>query len=454
MKAALERREGHRAYLTVEVDPQEVEQALERAYRQLARRVVVPGFRPGRAPRVLVERRVGREAVLERALDDLLPQAFARAVEMTGLEPVDRPQIEDLRFAEGQPLRFRAVVTVRPEVELPDYRSLRVPLEVPEVTPEHVQQALERLREDQAALVAVEEPERGVQPGDVVMIDYRGELDGQPLPHGQGEGVWVEVGAGRLLPEFERELPGMRVGERKAFEVRFPEDDPDEGRRGKVARFEVTVREIKRKELPELDDEFARALGYPSLEELRRDVQNRLEQRVRAEAEQALREQVVRQVVDGARVDVPEVMVERRLDQMIDDVRRRVEAARTSLESYLAARGQTVEGLREQLRPQAERAVRQELVLDAVARREGIQASEDDVAREVQALARGSGRSEREVRRLLLHPDVRRALVAQIVRRKTVDLLADLARVEPSPGQPQEHRGAAGASGERGEGGQ
>lgn len=441
MKATLERREGHTAYVRVEVEPEEVTRALERASRQIARRLVIPGFRPGRAPRALVERRVGREALVEEALEHLLPEAYARAVELTGIEPIDRPRIEDLgRLEEGQPLTFRAVVTVRPEVELPDYRALRVAPEPVQVEPEHVERVLERLRQQHATLVPVDDPAHAVQPGDVVTLDFRGEdPEGQPVAGARGEGVLAEVGADQLRPEFERHLLGMRAGEERTFELTFLDDDPEEALRGRTVRFTVRVRDIRRKELPALDDDFAAVLGYGSVEDLRRDVQNRLQHRLAADAEQRRREQVLRQVVEGARVDVPDVLVERRVDELVDDLRRDLERQGTSLEAYLSGAGKDLEQLRAELRPRAEQAVRTELVLDAIARRERIAVTEADLAREAELLARGSGRTLAEIRRLLRHPEVRRRVVADILARKTVERLAQLTLPEPpDAGRPHE----------------
>lgn len=438
LKAALEKRDGHTAYVRVEVEPEEVERALDRASRQIARRLSIPGFRPGRAPRALVERRVGKEAVAEEALESLVPDAFARAVQLTGIEPIDRPRIEDLQFEEGRPLTFRAVVAVRPDVELPDYRSLRVAPEPVQVEPEHVERVLQRLREQHATLVPVDDPAHAVAPGDVVTLDYEGHDQGEPVPGARGEGIMAEIGAGQLRGDFEQHLLGMRAGEQREFDLRFPDDDPDDAVRGRTLRFRVHVRDIRRKELPELDDDLAAALGYGSVEELRRDVQNRLQHRLEADAEQRRREQVLRQVVEGARVDVPDLLVDRRVDEMVDDLRRDAERLGTSLDDQLASAGKTLEQLRQELRPRAEQAVRTELVLGAVAREERIAVTEADLEREAQLLAEGSRRSLAEIRRLLRQPEVRRRVAAEILLRKTVERLAELTRPEPSadPARP------------------
>src|SRR5690606_29391238 len=286
MKATLDKVENNTAYLTVEVPAAMAEEALERAFRRLSRNILIPGFRRGSAPRALVERRIGSQALLDEALDDLLPEAYAQAVRETGIEPIDRPTVTDIHYEEGQPLSFKAQVEVKPEVTLGDYRSIRVERPQVQVDEADVNNLLERLREAQAQLVPVDDEAEAAE-GHVAVIDFKGTVDGQPFPGGEGQDYMVEIGAGRLVEGFEQQLIGMRVGQERDIDVTFPEDHPEVGLAGKAARFHVTLKELKRKELPALDDEFARSVGeFQTLEELRADVEKNLRRRAEEDAQE------------------------------------------------------------------------------------------------------------------------------------------------------------------------
>ncbi|MFS8569559.1 MAG: trigger factor [Thermaerobacter sp.] len=427
MKTTLDKVENNTAYLTVEVPAAMVEEALERAFRRLSRNILIPGFRRGRAPRALVERRIGRQALLDEALDDLLPEAYAQAVRETGIEPIDRPTVTDIHYEEGQPLSFKAQVEVKPEVTLGDYRSIRVERPQVQVDEADVNNLLERLREAQAQLVPVDDEAEAAE-GHVAVIDFKGTVDGQPFPGGEGQDYMVEIGAGRLVEGFEQQLIGMRVGQERDIDVTFPEDHPEAGLAGKAARFHVTLKELKRKELPALDDEFARSVGeFQTLEELRADVEKNLRRRAEEDAQEQVRQEVIRQVVEQAQVDLPAVLVERRLDQLVEDFRRRVEAQGMKWEDYLRRQGETVDDLRREFRPRAEREVKADLVLDAVARRENITAGDDDLNAEAVRLAEAYGQPVEEMRRLMSRPDVRAEVEASLRVRKTIDYLVELA---------------------------
>src|SRR5690606_277923 len=236
MKTTLEKVDNT-AYLTIEVPVETVEDALERAYRKLSRNVLIPGFRKGRAPRALVERRIGKEALLDEALDDLLPEAYARAVEETGIEPIDRPTVTDVEYDEGRPLSFKARVEVKPEVQLGDYRAVRVERPPVEVREADVDDVLERLREAQAQLVPVEDEPAAA--GLVATIDFQGTIDGRPFDGGEGSDYAFEIGSGRLIEGFEEQLVGMRVGEERTIAVTFPDDYGNAELAGKAAEFRV-----------------------------------------------------------------------------------------------------------------------------------------------------------------------------------------------------------------------
>lgn len=426
MKTMLEKVENNTAYLTVEVPVEIVEDALERAFRRLSRNILIPGFRKGKAPRALVERRIGKEALLDEALDDLLPEAYARAVEETGIEPIDRPTVTDVSYDEGRPLSFKAQVEVKPEVKLGDYRAVKVQRPAVEVGEADVNDLLERLREAQAQLVPVEG--EAAAEGHVATIDFKGFIDGEPFAGGEGTDYMIEIGSGRLIDGFESQLVGMQVGEERDIDVTFPEDYGNADLAGKPARFHVKLKDLKRKELPELDDEFARSVGeFETLEELRADIEKNLRQRAADDAEEQVRQEVIRQVSEQAEVELPAVLVERRLDQLIEDFRRRVEGQGLNFDDYLRHQGETADDLRQEFRPRAEREVKADLVLDAIARRENIEAGDDDFNAEAVRLAEAYGQPVEQMRQLMRQPDVRSDVAASLRIRKTIDYLVGLA---------------------------
>lgn len=411
VNAVLERKEGWQAVLTVEVEPERVEAALGEACRRLARRVRVPGFRPGRVPRSVLERHLGKEAVWQEAADGLLEGAVTEAAAQLGLEPIARPAIDVLERADGQPLRFRATVAVRPEVLLGDYRSLAVPVEDVRVEAEEVDRVLEDLRERQGVLRPLDE---GAAPGNLVRIAYRGTVAGRAVSSGEGDRL-VRLGAGELAPALEQALTGARAGE--AREVAF-RDEGQDGDAGGDVRLSVRVLEVCERVLPPLDDEFARGLGpYEGLDQLRAAVEAQLRDAAERRARERQRALVLERLVEESRVEVPPPLVERRLGSV---VRRWLEEARLlglSPEQYRQAQGfASEEELREGLLALAAGEVRADLVLDALAQAEGITAPED----EVEDLLRVRGLDR-------LDAEMRAAVRRTIMREKALAWLADLA---------------------------
>ncbi|ADU52306.1 trigger factor [Thermaerobacter marianensis DSM 12885] len=447
MKATVEKIENRRATLSVEVEPEAVARALDHAYRHLVHRVQIPGFRKGRAPRFLVERHLGKAALYEEALDHLLPEAYSQAVAETGIEPIDRPELKIETFSEEQGLRFTAEVEVKPEVDLGDYRSVRVEVPPVHVTAEDVDRELERWRELQATLEPAGE-DAVAEKGMVAVLDLAGTLDGEPIPNGQATDYMVELGSGRLLDGVEEQLVGMRPGEEKDVPVTFPDDHPDERLRGKTATFHIRLKELKRKQLPALDDDFARDVaGVASLQELRQQVEKELtriaEERARAE----VRQQVVQKVVEGARLEVPETLVRRQVEDRIRNLENRLRRQGDDLEGYLKATGQTREQLEASLRPQAVEDVRTDLVLDAVAKAEGIEASDAEVEAELRTLAAAMGQPYAKVRQQFVRSGLVLDVAETVRRRKTIDWLVARATGQAA-GEAQGEAGDAAGAGE------
>ncbi|PZN06707.1 MAG: trigger factor, partial [Bacillota bacterium] len=446
MRATVEKIENRRATLRVEVEPEAVARALDRAYRHLVRHVQIPGFRKGRAPRFLVERHLGKAALYDEALEHLLPDAYRQAVAETGIEPIDQPELEIEAFSEESGLRFKAEVEVKPDVELGDYRSVRVEVPPATVTAEDVDRELEQWRQLHATLEPAGE-DAVAEKGMVAVLDLAGTLDGQPIPGGRAEDYSVELGSGRLVDGVEDRIVGMRVGEERDIPVTFPDDHPEEGLRGKTATFRVRLKELKRKQLPTLDDDFARDVaGVASLQELRERVEKQLtrlaEERVRAQ----VRRQVVERVVAGARLEVPETLVRRRVEERLATLEDQLRRQGDDLEGYLRSTGQTREQLEESLRRAAEDDVRTDLVLDAVAKAEGIQVTDAEVEAELRELAAALDEPLPKLRERFRRLGLMDGVVANLRRRKAVDRLVALATGQPAAAEAAAGQGAATAA--------
>lgn len=422
MKASWEKTENNQGVLTVEVDGETVEKALNQAFRKVVKRVTVPGFRKGKVPRAIFERRFGVEVLYEDALDILLPDAYASAVKETGIEPVDRPEIEIEQMEKGKPLIFKATVTVKPEVKLGEYKGLEVPKKDFEVKPEDVDAELEAMRKRQGQLEAVEDGT--VEKGDRVIIDFEGIIDGKPFEGGKADGFSLEVGSGRMIPGFEDQLIGMKPGEEKTITVTFPEDYHVKELSGKEASFRIKLHEIKRLRLPELDDEFAQDVSeFDTLEELKKDIENKLKERAKREEEEYRRNQLVEMAAANAEIDLPPVMVEREIDHMLEHFEQHLRFQGMNLEMYKQFSGKDDKALREEFREEAEKKVRANLVLEAIAKEENLEVTDEEIDEELEKLAEQLNQSKDEVRRLLEERDGLEGIKNQLLTRKAVDLL-------------------------------
>jgi len=441
VKAVAEKIAENRVALQIEVEAERVDAALERAYRKVVREVNVPGFRKGRVPRRIIEARFGKEILYEDALEELIPQAYMEALAQEKIEAIDQPEVTDVQIEAGSPLRFRAVVDVMPEAELGEYKGLKVEKEIEKVEESDVDHMLEHLREENAELVAVERTQ--VQQGDFVLIDYEGYVNGQPFSGGAAKGVTVEVGSGRFVDGFEEQLVGAEVGSEVEVRITFPESHPDDALRGKEALFKVKVHSIKERRLPELDDEFAADVSdAESLEALRAQIRSELEASARSRADEEVREKLVRMVTDASTVQLPKVLVERELDGMVNDFLRNLRYRGIDPERYLASANLTEASLREEFRPNAERRVKTEIVLQTIARREGITVSPEEVEADIERFVAASG--DKEAARRRWDTPARRASIEHgLLVEKAVNLLVENAEVEekevPSRGHGHHH---------------
>ncbi len=412
MKVVNVRREpGSTAVLEIEVPEDRVAKAVARGIVRVSQRAKIPGFRPGRAPRAVVERYVGREAVYEEALESLLPEAYREAVRQSGIRPISRPRFEEARIEEGKPLRVVARVEVEPEVHLGDYRGLRVPFPQPQVGEEEVQRTLEALRARYGQLLPKEGP---AERGDFVLLRVLEAPEGTSR-FSPGRELMLEVGGGETPESLNPLLEGKAAGEEFTWE----------GDGGPV-RFSVL--EVRWRELPPLDDTFAQTVSdHQTLEELREGIRRRLQAEAEARARSEYEAQVLQAVVEGSQVELPETLVHAEVHELLDDLEEELRRRGLSWNQYLQLVGKTAQEVHDELRPRAEARVRTRLVLEAVAKAEGLEPSEEEVARSVQNLAEESHRSPEEVRDLLERTGTMERVRGVLRRRRALAYLVERA---------------------------
>ncbi len=425
LEVAVERRPGSEARLTVTAPPAEVERAVERALGRLQGRVRIPGFRPGHAPRAVLERTVGWPAIRQEAIDLLLPEVWARAIAEAELEPVTPPDVQDVELEPGGPLRFTAAVVVRPPVELGDYRALRIPLRPDPVTDRDVEASVELVQREHAVLF--DAGDRPIAAGDRVTADLAMRRDGQ-LVGGGGRTQTLDLDPGLPLPGLTEGLVGRRVGAAVATELTLPDDYPDAELRGARVTIEGTVRQVQAKELPPIDDNLASIAGLgDTLDDLRSALRQRLEAAAGDLAQSRRQSQVLEEVLRLAAVEVPEAMIQREVDQQLRELEIRLTGAGITFDAYLQATGQTLEQLRGQRRQPATERVKLELTLEAVARAEGIEIADADVERALDQVVRRGDRPRRD--------QARGAIRRELLWRRATDRLVAIAEGEPASGR-------------------
>lgn len=422
MKATWEKIEKNVGVLDIEVGEQQVTEALDKAFKKVSAKLNVPGFRKGKVPRPIFEAKFGVESLYQDALDIILPEAYMAAVQETGIEPVDRPEVDIEQFAKGQTLKFKAKVMVKPEVTLGDYKGISVERPAATVSAEDVEAELKRMQERHAELVVVEEG--AAQNGDITVIDFEGSVDGVNFEGGTAERYSLELGSGSFIPGFEDGVVGMELGDTKDIEVSFPENYHSEELKGKAAIFKVKLHEIKRKNLPVLDDEFAKDVSeFDSLDEYKKDIEANLLKRSEQQAARELENLVVEQAAAQAQVEIPEVMIETEIDQMVEEFGNRLRAQGLTVDLYYQFSGQDEAALRAQMRDDAAKRVRNNLVLDAISEKEGITLSEEELDAELNTLAQGYGRTAEELRSIFASNGHLANLRNDLKVKKTVDLL-------------------------------
>lgn len=386
MSVQVENLEKNMAKLTIEVTAEDLEKALNAAYQRQKKNISIPGFRKGKVPRAMVEKMYGPAVFYEDAVNSLIPQEYAKAADESGLDIVSQPEIDVVQIEKGKPFIFTAEVAVKPEVTLGEYKGLEVPKADLEVTDEEIEAELKKEQEKNARTIHVED--RAAQEGDKVTIDFEGFVDGVAFEGGAGKDYPLTLGSKTFIPGFEEQLVGVALEQPVDVNVTFPEDYQAEELKGKEAVFKCVIHKIEAKELPELDDDFAKDVSeFDTLEEYKKEIKDNIEKRKADAAKTEKENAVVDKAIENAQMDIPEAMVKTQINQMIDDFARRIQSQGLTMEQYMQFTGSTRETMQEQMRPQAMKRIQSRLVLEKVAEVENIQISNEKLDEELTKMA-------------------------------------------------------------------
>jgi trigger factor len=421
MKVSTEPIENSQVALNIEMEPVEIDRYLDRAYNRLVQRVSIPGFRKGKAPRDILERHIGKDALFQEALEDLIPKAYKEALDEQKIDPIAQPQFE---LVKTEPLIFKAVVPLKPTVKLGDYKQIKVESQPVKISQKDTDATIEQLREQQALLLPVDRP---VQFSDVVTIDVEGEREGEQFPI-RKDVVYEVVKETRLpLPGFAEKLAGMIKSEEKSFVLSYPQDYEMKELAGKDHAFKVTVKEIKEKKLAEVDDEFAKSLGREDLASLREQIESNLKTRADERARAELEQKAVDALVELGEVEYPPVLVEREIDRLLNEEARHFAEGIAGLENYLKTLNKTMENHREELRSIASKRVVRSLILGKLAEAEKIEVIDSEVDVEVEKMAQDADKQAEDVRKLFSLPQARESIKQFLIGRKAVERLVEIA---------------------------
>ena len=426
MKVSVTKKEHNVTELVIELPVEEVAKAYDKAYKKLVQQVNIPGFRKGKAPRKMIEKRVGEDGMRSEAFDFIIPDAYRQAVVDNNIETVGRPEVTDVTLNEGEPCVFTVSVITKPEVTLGDYKGLQVAAPVTEVTYEEVDKQINTLRDRHAKMVVAEGAELGQ--GDFALIDFDGTIDGKPFSGGQSKGYPLEVGSGSFIPGFEDQLIGAKAGEEREVKVTFPADYFVAELAGKEAVFVTKINDVKRKELPELNDDFAKEAGdADTFEEMKAKTKEKLVAAAKEKDEAAFREAALKQAVANSTIEIPDIMVEDQIDQMVQDLDFNLRQRGLELEKYLGYMDTDMAGLRERYRAAALEEVRSELTLEAIVKAEDLTVSDEEYAEETQKMAKTYKMSEAELNKMLVDKGHTQAVKATLRRRKAAQIILDSA---------------------------
>lgn len=427
MNVTVERVENE-ATLKITAPAAEVNAGYKKAVKKIADQVNIPGFRKGKAPRAIIEMHYGKEAVKQEAFEIVANKAYSEALDQEKLIPVSNPKVEESTFEEGKDMELTIKVTLKPEPELGEYKGLHVEKKEVEVTDEQVDAQIKDMMGRDAKMVVAEEG-AVIEKGDFAIIDFAGTVDGEPFSGGEGKGYPLEVGSNSFIPGFEDQLVGLSKGDSTDVEVTFPEDYFVKDLAGKEAIFKVNIQDVKRKELPELNDEYvASKTDFKTVEELRANYKERMQKAAEANAKAEYEHELIDLAVANAKFSVPEIMIEDKISQMVEEMKMSLESRKMSLDMYMQYTGLDMAKIRENQRPVAEENVKTDLVLDAIAKAEDIQVDMADVDAEIAAISAQHGAAPEEVKKIIKGNGTMGLLLANILRRKAAHVVIDSAK--------------------------
>ena len=422
----MEKLEKNMAKLTIETSAEELEKAIEKAYQKQKKQISIPGFRKGKVPRQMVEKMYGKEVFYEDAANELIPDAYDKAMEECEEDIVSSPKIEVTQIEAGKPFVFTALVALKPEVKLGKYKGVKIDKIDTEVTEEEVDAEINKERENNARNITVED--RAVKDGDMTTLDFEGFVDGVAFEGGKGENYPLTIGSGAFIPGFEEQLVGAEIGKEVEVKVTFPEDYQAENLKGKDAVFKCTVKEIKEKELPELDDEFASEVSeFETMAEYREDVKKNLTEKKEKDAKNAREEAAVQAAVEACEMEIPDAMLETQQKQMVDEFAQRITMQGLSMEQYFQFTGTNYQKMVEQVKPQAEERIKARLVLEAVVAAEKIEVTEEEYDKELGTMAEVYQMEIDKVRDLMGERE-KKNMMQDLAVRKAAEFIAENAK--------------------------
>ena len=446
MSVQVENLEKSMAKLTVTVSAEDFEKALQRAYQKQKKNISIPGFRKGKVPRQVIEKMYGAGVFYEDAANSILPGAYADAAKESGLDITSTPQIDVTQIEKGKDFIFTATVALKPDVVLGQYKGVEVPKPDRTVTDEDVEKALKEEQEKNARQITVEDG--GAENGDSVVMDYEGKIDGEPFEGGSAKNHTLVLGSGSFIPGFEDGLLGVKGGETRDVEVTFPEDYHAEELKGKKAVFTCKVEKVTRKELPELDDEFAQEVSeFDTLDAYKADVRKNLETKKEEAARQEIKDNAVSKAAQNSTIEIPAPMIDTQADRMIDNFARRLQAQGMSMQQYMQFTGSDENMMREQVKPQAEIQIRNQLTLEKIAETENIQVSDEEVDQEIEKMAKAYN-MEPDKMKEIIGDEEKENIRKDLADQKAMDLVADAAAEVEKKEEPAKAEEAAEDAGE------
>ena len=428
MSAKVEKLEKNFVGIEIEVSQEEFAKAYQDAVKKMGEKVELPGFRKGKVPTALLEKNIGVEAILAEAADAVIPGAYFKAITDDDIDVIDRPDVELVTCEKDQPLVFKAKVQVKPEVTLGDYKGLEVEKASSEVKKEMVDHEIETMRNRYAKIEDVEEG--ALAHGDIALMDFEGFVDGEAFDGGKAENHSLEIGSGSFIPGFEDGMVGMVIGEEKDVTVTFPEEYHAENLAGKDAVFKVNLKGMKRKSLADLDDEFAKDVSeFETLDELRKDVEEKMAKAMEDQSTNSLRMELMEKAAENITVEVPEVMIDSKIEGYVKDLEQRLAQQGATLEQYLEFSGLDMDKVKEEYRPRADVQVKIDLMLEEVVKAEGIETSEEDVDQELEKMASMYGQDKENLKTFFEAQGEMKSLKRSIAFEKAVDLIQAEAKI-------------------------